>query len=216
VKTTEVVTRTTLYLSEVNPDIETDSPELAKVIAWADELEPHPYDLVMGTKSKAFGRNSSLWYGYERGENNALKVLSRLERFRQRLAPSEGAPKGALDLWSWSARFSLDHQHDPGFTGGLFQEHCFWVETGEVYARNCMVLDYTPETLDQVREKFIQWCEECSNRYENREYVTLDGKTIWEATNEPRVRGRAVGEGEALVSSAPKRSPAKRRRRVEA
>lgn len=54
-------------------------------------------------------------------------------------------------IWGWRARFTFEHYGHKGFRGGFFQRF-----DGR-YDRDCMSLDYTPETLAQVVRNFMQW-----------------------------------------------------------
>lgn len=75
-----------------------------------------------------------------------------------------GATEGTI--WNWKARFTLEHYKDEGFTGGFFQAH-------DRFARGCMSLDYTPETLPEVVKRFYDWSGNSDTRK-----ITVDGEEI--------------------------------------
>jgi len=71
-------------------------------------------------------------------------------------------------MLEWSARFTLDRYEYHGFTGGRFQQHIgkrpgVW-----------RYLDYTPETFDDVLDRFCEWMDwpfkSCR--------IKVDGKTV--------------------------------------
>lgn len=152
-KTRIETVRITHYISEVCPEIDVTSERWRDVIVWADET-PNVWDMVRGTKSKPFGRNSSTYLGSGRGMDpeaicyRASVLASYLVR--------QGPPN--FDFFAWRARFSLEHYRDKGFRGGFFQQ---W--DGE-YMRGCQDLDYTPSTRDEVIARFVSWCDEFKTR----------------------------------------------------
>lgn len=147
-----------VWVSSVHSEIETSSEDLSSVIQWADK-NPVIWKIVMGTKSQAFGKKSSLYMGYQRGEGYALE---RAERFRSEL--------GVNSFFGWCAKFTLEHYEDKNFKSGFFQQ---W--DGR-FDRGCAYLDYTTKTLDQVIEKFLEWCD-LGYKFPTRE-VRLDKKIV--------------------------------------
>jgi hypothetical protein len=113
-----IVTRSTVYKSEVvdiSSTIEVDGP----VIAWAD-ANPIVWKIVMGTKSRAFGKYSSEYLGYQRGDD-AQTVVARVTHFRM-LVDGEGfAASRPSEFWRWRAQFVMDHYNDKGFTSDYFR-----------------------------------------------------------------------------------------------
>lgn len=157
------------WVSEVRPEIETETEAYADVIAWGD-AHPRAWNVILGTRSHAYGRNSNHYIGYHRGPS-ANAALARLSDFKERIEnPSD-------DLFSWSARFTLEHHGRRGFTSGFFREHCVHTD-GREYPRHCATLDYTPETIEQVIDRFLAWCDGAGCRYEGRTRVTVDGRDV--------------------------------------
>lgn len=171
-----------VYTSEVCPRIDTESEELSKVIAWADE-HPVAYDVVNSTKSKAFGLGSCVYLGWaQRGDGNDV-VLERLRVFREhveglRRRPSDSKFRTGEEsrpiLQELSACFTLIHFDDKGFTSGFFRQHAVWAENGETYPRDCLQLDYTPDTLEGILDLFQRWMDPF---YGRTTHITVDGVT---------------------------------------
>jgi len=146
-RTTEQAVRHIVYSSSIHPDVTTVDSELAPIIAWADE-NPVAWDIVMGTRSKAFGRNSSFYLGMLQGSTSPSAVLSRLVSYFKELNRY-----GEDDNFhTWKAKFTFKHYHDKGFKGGMF------VQFDGKYDRGCSILDYAPGTLADVTDRFVQWC----------------------------------------------------------
>lgn len=141
-KTHEHVVKSIVYSSDVVPEIVGAGEYDAEVIAWAD-AKPVVWKIVMGTRSKVFGKNASTYCGYERGDS-PRGALARAGRFKTAIDDS--------GIFGWRARFTMDHYTDKGFRGGLFQQF------DGTYDRGSMYLDYTPKTLDTVVNHFIEWC----------------------------------------------------------
>ena len=93
-------------------------------------------------------------------------ILERVRHFHGIIARPEQflSPKS---IFPWRARFTLEHYREKGFTGGLFQQ---W----NMFPRNCLTLDYTPETLEAVLDRFYQWLDGPSTTAR----ITVDGKTV--------------------------------------
>jgi hypothetical protein len=161
-KAQEVVTRTTVYSSEVAADVSTTDEALCDVIVWAD-ANPIVWKIVMGTKSGPFGRNASTYAGYARGAS-AESALLRAEAFKHTL---EEAPS----FFRWRAEFTLAHYRDKGLRNGFFRQH----DTAGL-SRGCCVLDYTPETREEVIDRFLGWCNACA-KFETK-HVTIDEKIV--------------------------------------
>lgn len=167
VKTVEVVTLT----SETKgfEGVSTCDENYAPVIEWAD-ANPIVWKIVTGTRSKVFGRGSSEYIGCSSG-SDSLAVLYRLAHFKKQIEPHFDPPASTrrAEFWEWRARFTLEHYADKGFRGGLFQQ---W--DGK-YHRGCTHLDYTPETLSEVIDRFLAWCAIDDNC--KTVEVRIDGKT---------------------------------------
>lgn len=131
------------YRSSLHPEIVTSDENAANyAIAWADE-RPVAWDVVRSCKSAARGRSSSKYMGCERGDSPS-GALSRVRTLRSNSERD--------DLFGWSARFTMEHYRDKGFRGGFFRQF-----DGQ-YDRGAAVLDYTPDTLDEVISRFVEWC----------------------------------------------------------
>ena len=165
-KTETINSTLTLYRSEVRPDVTIDCPKVAVAIEWAD-ANPRVWKIVTGTKSKAFGRGSCVYIGWAQKSLAPEAILERTEHFH-RLATGTEPHLSANHIMCWRSRFTFEHYRDAGFTGGFFQQH------DAKYPRHCLSLDYTPETLEEVIDRFLQWCA--------RDYptarVTVDGKVV--------------------------------------
>lgn len=140
------------FVSEVLPEVNTQDTDLGKTIAWAD-ANPFVWKSVTSTRSKAFGRNSCEYIGWAQRSTAPEAVLERARHFHSCVDPnvSRGLDYRSRDIWGWRARFTFEHYQDKGFTGGFFQRF-----DGR-YDRDCMTLDYTPETLPQVVRNFMEW-----------------------------------------------------------
>jgi hypothetical protein len=161
-KAHEVVTRTTVYSSEVAADVSTTNEALRDVIVWAD-AHPVVWKIVMGTKSGPFGRNGYTYLGYARGTSPESALL-RAEALKRAL---EEAPS----FFRWRVEFTLAHYGEKGFRSGYFRQH----DTANI-SRGCCVLYYTPETVDDVIDRFLGWCEE-SYKFSTK-HVTIDDKVV--------------------------------------
>ena len=159
----------TTYQSEIMPEVKTDSSDLAEVLEWAD-ANPRVWRIITHNKSKAFGRNSCMYMGWAQGNNSADAVLERLRTFYDEVYATDYRQK---QVWGWRARFTLEHYKDKGFKGGLFQQ---W---NDRYPRGCLILDYTPETLEEVIDKFVEWC----GKTHNTRRITVDEETVKEYRN---------------------------------
>ena len=139
---TPIVQRT--YQSEIHPEIIGHTEDDGELISYADNL-PIVWRIVMGTKSKAFGRYSNRQAGSSRGSNSSSAVIVRIALFREDLN-KEG-------FWGWRAAFTLDHHEDNDFKSGFFHQF------DGTYGRGCVDLDYTTSTLEECIEQFLAWCD---------------------------------------------------------
>ena len=157
---------TTLYRSEVRPDVAIDDRALGEVIAWADQ-HPHAWKIVTGKKSKAFGRGSSEYIGWAQVSKAPEAVLERLRQFHEQVMGRD-PHIGPSHIMVWRAQFTFQHYQHAGFRGGFFQQQ------DAKYPRLCLTLDYTTDTLEEVIDRFLEWC--------GRDYqtvcITLDGKVV--------------------------------------
>jgi len=158
------------FRSDVRPEIATTDPRLAQVIAWAD-ANPVVWDIVTKTRSKAFGIGSCVYIGWAQRRNVPEAVLERLRHFKELADGGDQwmrSREGDDSIFVWRARFTLEHYRDKGFRGGFFQQH-----DGQ-YPRSCLMLDYTPETLEEVLDRLCRWMD---RSYETKR-VTVDGETV--------------------------------------
>lgn len=184
------ITKTTWFCSEVRLDVETTDPELGETIAWADE-HPVAYEIITTGRSKAFGTGSNDYLGGRRHDLTSIMILERLHVLRGFLEgwhAVNSPERPGEDMQTWRANFTLARFKDPGFTGGVFQQHARWTD-GKEYPRYSMVLDYTPETLEEVLDRFVAWTNQ-SYRYENTTRITVDGadRRVFLALETPKVR----------------------------
>jgi len=149
--------------SEAYPHIVVDEQD-KNLIEWLD-ANPIALEIVNDTKSKAFGRKSCVYIGWAQNNMSLKAQIQRLKRFKFEL--DGGWQKESI--FHWRAQFTLTHYKDKGFTGGLFQQ---WDE----YPRDCLYLDYTPETLEQVIDRFEEWM----SKVYNTKRISIDGKTVRE------------------------------------
>jgi len=165
-KTIEKTTTTVLHVSEVMPEVRTEIAALSPVIKWADE-NPIVWKIVTGHRSKAFGIGSCVYIGWAQQNKGADAIL---ERARQMYELIEcGQPYYTPEsIFVWRASFTLDHYQDKHFTGGFVQQH------DAKYPRSCLTLDYTPETLQEVLDKFCAWID----RHYDTHHITLDNQTV--------------------------------------
>ena len=160
-KTSVETVKVTHYISEICPEIDVTTERWAEVITWADKT-PNVWDMVRGTKSKPFGRNSRtyMWCGRGTGPDDICYRASVLKSYLDR----QGG-----DFFAWRARFSLERYRDIGFRGGFFQQY-----DGE-YTRECHDLDYTPATREDVIDRFLAQCS--ASTFKTRE-VGIDKKPV--------------------------------------
>lgn len=189
----EVVT----YSSEVDSNISTSSEGFAEIIEWADALHAregsNAYALVKDKKSAIFGHDGSDYLAYMRKRKDVEGVLERVMWLRQQLEVAslpqqvtlgsfgtklEHAigPEDGRSFWRDRARFSLENFKKKGFRTGTFQQFAIWTD-GKEYARAILDYDLTPETKDEILERFCGWMN-ASYAYPNTSRVTLDGKDV--------------------------------------
>lgn len=140
------------FVSDILPEVHTQDPELGKTIAWAD-ANSYVWKVVTGTRSKAFGRDSCEYIGWAQRSQASEAILERARHFHTCVDPNvrHGLEYRTTGIRGWRARFTFEHYQDKGFKGGFFQRF-----DGR-YDRDCMTLDYTPETLSQVVRNFMEW-----------------------------------------------------------
>jgi hypothetical protein len=151
---TEIETiQRTWYISTADPTIRTTYARYKDTIELVDKI-PAIYEIVRGTKSKAWGRTSNTYIACGCGDSpeNVLYRAQLMWNYANlgRASELHGVP--VSDFFGWRARFTIEHYRDPGFRGGFFQQF------DGTYDRGCTVIDYTPATLDLVIERFLLWC----------------------------------------------------------
>ncbi len=156
------------YTSDVVPDVSSTSAADAPIIAWAD-AHPVVWKIVIGSKSAPFGKNASTYMGCQRGDSTGA-ILGRLATFMD-LIERSGQGEQEDSLWTWRARFTLNHYGDKGFKGGVFKQF------DGTYERGCIDLDYTPDTREVVIDRFLAWCDAAGHRFPT-ESVSIDGKVV--------------------------------------
>ena len=155
----------TVYQSEVLPQVSTENEMLAKSIEWAD-AHPVAWKIVTGNRSKAYGKSSIDYLGYQRGDAPS-QILDRIHHFKCYV---DGYSGRGTDFWQWRAQFTLEHYNDRGFRGSFFHQF-----DGQ-YNRGCCTLDYTPHTLESVIDRFIAWCN-VGYKFPTAA-VKIDGKVV--------------------------------------
>lgn len=163
----EEMTQTrTVWRSDVLPEVRTSDQKLAEVIAWADG-HPCAWEVVTTSKSKAFGIGSCEYIGWAQRAITPEAVLERARHLHGLITGRDAMP-GPASIFTWRARFTLDHYKDHGFTGGVFRQH------DGTFERLCLTMDYTPDTLEEVVSRFAQWC-----RHDYRTaYITLNSQIV--------------------------------------
>jgi hypothetical protein len=149
------------YQSEVRPEISSEDPRDGEVIAWADAY-PVAYRIVSGNRSQPFGKSSCVYLGCLQGRDDVPSVIGRLCTLKGEISKP--------GIFGFRARFTLEHYQDKGFKGGFFQQ---W---DEKYPRDCLSLDYTPETLPEVLAQFEVWM----SKYYRTVRITVNGETVRE------------------------------------
>jgi len=167
-KTEIIHSKTTLYRSEKRPDVVTKEEVFTDCIAWAD-ANPHVWQIVTGTKSKAYGRGSCIYIGWAQRSMAPEAILERAKHFHDLVTGNEPFLSQS-HITLWRARFTFEHYREKGFTGGFFQQH------DEKYPRLCLSLDYTPDTLEEVIDRFYAWCR---HDYKTA-HITLNKKIVRE------------------------------------
>ena len=165
----------TVYKSSVLPEVETLSASSAEAIAWAD-ANPVVWKIITGKKSKAFGTPSNFYIGGRMSVLMPGAILHRVHVFKHE------CERPGDEFFGWKARFTLRHYGEKGFTGGFFRQ---W---DVKYSRGCSECDYTPETRDEVIDRFLAWCDVVGFRFETHG-VTIDGKSV------PFLQGSVRREG---------------------
>lgn len=165
-KTTEEIIRKTVHRSDTLPSVQTSDERLARVITWADD-HPYAWQIVCGRRSKAFGKNSSVYIGWAQRSDAPEAILERARHLYE-LVHGEYPYAGQDSIFVWRARFTVDRFGDKEFRGGFFQQH------DEKYPRSCLTLDYTLETFEEVLDRFEQWMD----KYHDTNRITVDGETV--------------------------------------
>lgn len=155
-----------VFCSEVRPDISTTYPALGPLIAWADK-NPHAWKIVTTNKSKAFGLGSCVYIGWAQRSTSPEAILERLRHLHE-LVTAGARRNQSGSIFIWRAQFTFEHFNDKGFKGGFFQQF-----DGR-YPRSCLTLDYTPETLELVLDRFCEWMD----RHFETMHITLNGRVI--------------------------------------
>lgn len=148
----KVIIRT--YASESHPEVFSNDDRDREIIEWLDK-NPIAFNIVTGTRSRAFGRNSCVYIGWAQRNNSVGAILQKLTRLKAEIEGRRCFSEGTVmagTIWDYRAQFTFRHYRDKGFQGGLFRQ---WI--GE-YSTDCLTLDYTPKLLDEVVKKFIGWC----------------------------------------------------------
>ena len=165
-RTFEETTTTVVHRSEALPEVRTTFPALAPSIAWADQ-HPVVWQVVTGRKSKAFGLGSCVYIGWAQQSMGPDALLERA-RHMYELVECRQPYYTPDSIFVWRARFTMEHYQEQGFKGGFFQQH------DAQYPRSCLTLDYTPETFEQVLDRFCAWMD----RHYDTCRITVDGKSV--------------------------------------
>ena len=177
----KVFTRTTeitLYRSEILDWVETEDAALSHSIAWADAL-PVVYK-ILNEKRSVFGKDSYQWISEAMGET-AHALLRRVALFRAQL-------KSSAPFFNYLANFTLENYENPSLRKGFMQQ---WDGT---YTRFCTSVDYTPDTLDAVIQRFRAWCDEEPRLAFYTQEIWLDRKPVWSGCEHPSKTRQMSGE----------------------
>lgn len=144
----------THYVSEVHPEIDVTDACYVPIIEWADAT-PNAWAVVRERKSAPWGRDSCTYIACGRSDRpeDVCYRAGQLMNYATlgRASAEHGLPPD--DFFGWRARFTLAHYRDRGFRGGYFQQY-----DGK-YTRGGHDLDYTPATLDEVVNRFVEHCQ---------------------------------------------------------
>ena len=154
----------TEYRSTAYPQIRSSNSRDVEAIEFID-ANPDVIEIVTGNKSSAFGAGSCVFIGWALHNNSREAILEKVKTILRNIS-GEFAGAYVGTIWNWRAHFTLEHYTDEGFTGGFFQAH-------DRFARGCMSLDYTPETLPEVVKRFYDW-----SGNSNTQKITIDGEEI--------------------------------------
>ena len=157
------------FQSEVCPGIVSYDARDRETIEWLDK-NPVALEIVMKTRSKAFGKNSCIYIGWAQNNNSISAVIEKLRTLKGESEGTRCSPPGTI--FQYRAQFTLKHYKDKRFTGGLFQQ---WDEN---YPRDCLTLDYTPELFDEVLTEFEKWADSFHNT--KKITVTINKKIVKE------------------------------------
>ena len=147
---TETITNI-IYQSDFMQDVRTINPMFARTIAWADD-HPVVWRIVTERRSKAFGLGSCVYIGWAQKSKAPEAVLERIWHMCE-LWEGKCPYHHPDSIFVWRAKFTIEHYQDKKFTGGFFQQH------DAKYPRSCLTLDYTPETLQEVLDRFCAWMD---------------------------------------------------------
>lgn len=155
----------TVYTSSAYPAIVSEKHKDAEVIKWCDE-NPVVWDIVTGRKSLTFGMHASHYIGWAQGSNTQDAILARAHEF-MRCILEANVKRG--NYHALRAQWTMEHYNDKGFKTGFFIQH-----DGSPYPRLSWSHDYTPDTLQEVAERFVAWCGFLyGDMYDGEHYVTL-------------------------------------------
>ncbi|MCX5758622.1 MAG: hypothetical protein NTU83_08980, partial [Candidatus Hydrogenedentes bacterium] len=115
----------------------------------------------------AFGLGSCEYIGWAQKSKEPDAVLERVWHMHE-LGEGKCPYHDPNSIFVWRAKFTLEHYQDKKFTGGFFQQH------DAKYPRSCLTLDYTPETFNEVLDRFCAWMD----RAYDTDYVTLNKATV--------------------------------------
>jgi hypothetical protein len=162
---TETITNI-VYQSEFLPNVRSINPAFARVIAWADD-HPVVWRVVTERRSKAFGLGSCEYIGWAQKSMEPDAILERVWHMHE-LGEGKSPYHDRDSIFVWRAKFTLEHYQDKKFTGGFFQQH------DAKYPRSCLTLDYTPETFNEVLDRFCAWMD----RAYDTDHVTINKMTV--------------------------------------
>lgn len=151
-KDTITTIKVTTWSSDIDPDITTTDKRLSEAMQWADEEYPIAYRIVSESKSRDFGFGSNHRYlGYYSHGTDSADILERLDVMKYMLTSRS-------EFDRLRVQFTLDHYEDEGFTGGFFAQYAKYTD-GIEYIRSNTYLDFTPDLLEVVLDRFVKWMD---------------------------------------------------------